>query len=131
MTAPLDCKIAFWERNISSGILITNKILFMKKTFLFFTIAFLIIAITSNAQVTDIDGHQYKTVKIGKQVWMTENLEVSHFRNGDSISGVIDDCDAFIQLGRSEKPAWSKFTWPTDKLKLKYYNWYAIQDTRG
>ena len=39
----------------------------------------------SNVTVTDIDGNAYATLKIGEQVWMTENLKVTHYDNGDAI----------------------------------------------
>jgi uncharacterized protein (TIGR02145 family) len=39
--------------------------------------------------VTDIDGNEYTTVKIGNQWWLVENLRVTHYRNGAAIPIVI------------------------------------------
>ena len=46
--------------------------------------------------VTDIDGNVYKTVRIGNQWWMAENLKVRHYRNGDSIPGFDIGFDEII-----------------------------------
>lgn len=60
-------------------------------TIFFIAILFSIKVNTAFSQVTDIDGKTYKTVKIGNQEWMAENLAVRHYRNGISIpEGSID-----------------------------------------
>lgn len=40
--------------------------------------------------VTDIDGNVYHPVTIGTQVWMVENLKLTHYRNGDTIANVTE-----------------------------------------
>jgi uncharacterized protein (TIGR02145 family) len=78
------------------------------------------------------DGKVYKTVKIGEQVWMAENLNVSKFRNGDLIpqAKTIED---WVKAGESKKPAWCYYeNNPTNGIKYgKLYNWYAVNDPRG
>jgi len=41
--------------------------------------------------VNDIDGNEYKTITIGTQIWMAENLKTTKYRNGDPISNVTGD----------------------------------------
>lgn len=79
--------------------------------------------------VTDIDGNVYKTVRIGNQVWMAENLRVSRYRNGDLIPNIIDNYEWQIL----DKGAWCNYDNNTeyDAEYGKLYNWLAIYDERG
>lgn len=43
--------------------------------------------------VTDIDGNVYRTVTIGSQVWMAENLKTTRYQNGDKIPNVKAEAD--------------------------------------
>src|ERR1035437_3021144 len=57
------------------------------------------------SQVTDKDGNRYNTVHIGSQVWMSANLNASHFRNGDIIPEA-EGFDGWEKAGNEGKPAW-------------------------
>lgn len=73
---------------LNKSLIIRNQTI-MKKTILLFAV-FTYISIAIQAQtVTDIDGNTYNTVTIGTHVWMKENLKVTHYQNGDSITLVV------------------------------------------
>jgi len=80
------------------------------------------------AKVTDIDGNVYKTVRIGSQVWMAENLKVTHYRNGDAIPNVKDEG----QWELSEKGAYCNYDNSNSNGNTfgRLYNWYAVNDPR-
>jgi uncharacterized protein (TIGR02145 family) len=73
-----------------------------------------------------------QTITIGTQVWMTKNLDVATFRNGDTIPQVQTD-KAWMNAGDNKQPAWCYYNNdPANGEKYgKLYNWYAINDSRG
>ncbi len=75
---------------------------------------------------------QYSTIKIGSQTWMTENLNVNKFRNGDRIKEAKTN-RKWRRLGRKGKPAWCFYENKTlnGTRYGKLYNWYAVNDPRG
>jgi len=79
--------------------------------------------------ITDIDGNTYKTVKIGDQWWMTENLKVTHYRNGDPIPNVTDE-DGWVNLTSGAYCYYDN----SDSLGQIFgalYNWYTVDDERS
>jgi uncharacterized protein (TIGR02145 family) len=74
--------------------------------------------------ITDIDGNIYAIVTIGSQVWMTENLRTTKYRNGSSIPNVTDSG----VWGGLSTPA---YCWNNNDIANKptfgaLYNWYAV-----
>ena len=74
--------------------------------------------------VTDIDGNVYKTVTIGSQVWMAENLKVTSFNDDRAISNVTGNSD----WGNLITPAYCLYNNDPNKKDSigAMYNWYAV-----
>jgi uncharacterized protein (TIGR02145 family) len=81
--------------------------------------------------MTDQEGNVYKTIVIGFQEWMAENLNTSIYRNGDPIPTGLSDAD-WENTINTEQGAWAYFNddasyaCPYGKL----YNWFACVDSR-
>jgi len=93
--------------------------------------------------VADIDGNKYRTVKIGNQEWMAENLRTSRYRDGTEIPTDLSDSE----WKNTEKGAYAIYphfgggytenrvygiSSETEMAEAygKLYNWYAIEDNR-
>ena len=68
--------------------------------------------------VTDIDGNIYQTVQIGSQIWMAENLKVTHYADGSAIP-LIENNTIWENLEH------------TDKAYCWYNNNTALGDVYG
>ena len=88
--------------------------------------------ISKNDTTKNIDiDKDFKTVTIGNQVWMAQNLNVSKFRNGDPIP-LIDDWDDWKQAGKNRLPACCYYNNSQKEEKYgKMYNFFAVADPRG
>ena len=82
--------------------------------------------------VTDIDGNTYQTVKIGDQWWMTENLKVTHYRDGTAIPHVIYDTDWYwLSVGAYCIYDYGSYWAPNNDITYgRLYNWYAVNGSR-
>ncbi|MFZ9680373.1 MAG: fibrobacter succinogenes major paralogous domain-containing protein [Bacteroidia bacterium] len=69
--------------------------------------------------------------KIGRQVWMRENLRVDTFRNGDPIKHAQSP-EAWAEALRREEPAWCFYDNDPDNdwYYGRIYNYYAVMDKR-
>jgi uncharacterized protein (TIGR02145 family) len=78
--------------------------------------------------VNDIDGNVYDIVKIGSQTWIKQNLNTTHYSNGDAIPNVIDD-NAWKTLTTGAYCDYNN----TPSISTTYgrlYNFYSVVDSR-
>jgi uncharacterized protein (TIGR02145 family) len=105
--------------------------------------------------VTDVDGNVYKTVRIGTEWWMAENLRVTHYRNGGGIQMAMTGGQPWMAGNPiathhpygdeiplvTDNAAWSTLTTgayciydnneSNAEIYGNLYNWYAVADSRG
>jgi uncharacterized protein (TIGR02145 family) len=79
----------------------------------------------AKSQLTDIDGNTYKTVQIGHQLWMAENLRTAKYSDGTEIPLVTGS-----EWYSMTTPGYS---WYNNNYKIfgkiygALYNWYAVE----
>ena len=71
-------------------------------------------------------------VKIGTQIWITKNLDVHTFRNGDAILEATNK-EEWQNAGENKTAAFCNYDFDSEigKVYGKLYNWYAVNDPRG
>ncbi len=68
--------------------------------------------------VSDIEGNTYKTIKIGTQTWMAENLKTTKYKDGSEIPNITNNGDYDNNPANSETYG-------------RLYNWYTVDDDKG
>jgi uncharacterized protein (TIGR02145 family) len=82
---------------------------------------------------TDREGNEYTTATIGDLVWMTENLRVKTFNNGDPIPFIQTDSAWAADSRDSMQPGYSFFRNDSTVIETfgYLYNHYVLTDSRG
>jgi uncharacterized protein (TIGR02145 family) len=82
-------------------------------------------------KIIETHKQDFSEITIDKQVWMTNNLNVNKFRNGDIIKQVKSKKD-WQKAKKNKEPAWCYYDNDSingDKYG-KIYNFYAVNDKR-
>jgi uncharacterized protein (TIGR02145 family) len=100
----------------------------MKKTILLFaSLAFL--TTQNQAQtVTDIDGNVYNTVTIGSQIWMKENLKVTHYNNGNEIPNITSN-STWTGMSTGARCYYNNDSITNANIYGALYNYYSISNS--
>lgn len=126
-------QLAYNEKVIYVSKILTLKNVIMKKMLIFGAALALVMGMAScddnhngpqiiHNAVKDYDGNKYDAVKIGKQVWMAENLRTTHYADGKEIPlGTTFD----MEVGYRYVPGQNEAYVPTMGY---FYNWPAVMN---
>jgi uncharacterized protein (TIGR02145 family) len=79
----------------------------------------------TSSNLTDIEGNIYKTITIGTQTWMAENLKTTKYKDGTAIPIVTDG----TAWGALSSPGYCWYNNDAATNKAVYgamYNWYTV-----
>jgi uncharacterized protein (TIGR02145 family) len=79
-----------------------------------------------------IQAAKYGWTKIGEQTWLSQDLNITKFNNGDEIPQA-KTLEEWVKAGKEKKPAWCYYK-NDAKNGQKYgrlYNWFVASDPRG
>ncbi len=82
----------------------------------------------------DIDGNVYKTITIGTQIWMAENLKTTRFNDGSAIP-LVGDVNKWYRMyySHSHEPAYCWYNNDATANKKTYgalYNWNTVNTNK-
>lgn len=79
-------------------------------------------------ELSDVDGNIYKTVEIGTQVWMAENLKTTKYNDGSNIQHIEDNA----QWENTSSGAYCNYSndEATGSVYGKLYNYYAVETNK-
>ncbi len=78
--------------------------------------------------VKDIDGNKYKTIKIGTQIWMAEDLKTTRYNDGTTIP-VVTNYDDWAALS-TPACCWYNNDSANNETYGILYNWYAVNTNK-
>ncbi|NOU47182.1 MAG: T9SS type A sorting domain-containing protein [Bacteroidales bacterium] len=99
----------------------------MKKAILLLSVLVFSLVRNQAQTVTDYDGNVYDTVTIGTQVWMKQNLHVTHYNNGIPIP-TVTDFSIWSTLTTGARCYYNNDSATYDSIYGALYNWYSVVD---
>jgi uncharacterized protein (TIGR02145 family) len=100
-----------------------------KITYSNFSVAAAAITVDPNSYTDPRDGKKYKTIQIGTQIWMAENLRATVYNDGSKISFVTNNgIWAGLTAGAY---CWYDNDTTNRNTYGALYNWYAVTDRRN
>lgn len=86
------------------------------------------LSLTAGNMIRDVDGNYYRTIRIGAQLWMTDNLRVTKYNDGTDIP-LGNDQATWASLNSMLTPAYTWYNDDSTGYAIPYgalYNFYAV-----